>query len=452
MEHRNIKIAVIGRPNVGKSTLFNRLVKERKAIVDDTPGVTRDKLSANITWNGKSITLLDTGGLVYGKNGDDEITHGVKKQVLGAIEEADFLIFLVDGKSGITSQDEKIATHLRKIKDKKKIFLAVNKIDTEKQEDLIYEFYSLGLGDPYGISALSGSSRLADIFDEITSYKTSAIDTEVSQSGLSVDAIKIAIVGKPNVGKSSILNCLLKEERSLVTSIPGTTRDSIDSEIKVNGKKYILIDTCGLRRKSKVSSNVERYANIRAVSSIEQADVVFLVLDLTSKITDQDQKIASLIKRRNKPSIILVNKWDLIEDKNAKVMNSIQEEIFSGLHFVNYSMLLFTSTVNKKNLNKIWPLINSVYENYNRRISTSKLNKALEDIILTSSLPSKKGKELKIYYGTQSNIKPPEIVLFVNDSTLVSKQYERFLEKEIRSRFDFLGTPIKLVFRSKKKE
>lgn len=453
MEHRHIKIAVIGRPNVGKSTLFNRLIGERKAIVDDTPGVTRDRLYADILWNSKDITLIDTGGLVYNSEMKNEIIQGVRKQVFFAIEESDFVIFLLDGKSGITQQDEKIASYLRKIKNTKKIFLAVNKIDTEKQIDLIYEFYSLGFGDPHPISALSGSSGLADIFDEIVSYKTNVNVVETPRQGVSTeDAIKIAIVGKPNVGKSSILNCLAGEERSLVTSVPGTTRDSVDSKVKVSGKEYILIDTAGLRRKSKVSSRIERYANIRVVSSIERADVVLFVVDVTSEITDQDQKIASLIKRRNKPSIILANKWDLIKDKNIRVVSSIQEGMFSSLHFVNYSMLLFTSVFERKSLNKIWPLINSVYSNYEGRISTSKLNKALEDITLQSSMPTKNGKELKIYYVTQSNIKPPEIVFFINDSKIVTKQYERFLEKEIRSRFDFLGTPIKLVFRSKKKE
>ena len=445
MKNEYIKIAVIGRPNVGKSTLFNRLVKERKSIVDDTPGVTRDRLYADIDWNGKGITLIDTGGLTNGSSElNGEITKQVKIQVFLAIEEADFILFLVDGKSGITSEDEKIASGLRKIKNKKKIFLAVNKIDTEKQSHLVYEFYSLGLGDPCPISALSGSSGLADILDQISSC--AKVETRLTAS-----LLNIAIVGKPNVGKSSILNCLVGEERSIVTPIPGTTRDSIDTQVKVDGQEYNLIDTAGLRRKSKVSSNIERYSTSRAISAIEKADVVCLVVDAACDISDQDQKIASLIKKRCKPSIIIVNKWDLIEKKDSTTINRYEESILSQLHFVNYSKIMFTSALGRKGLNKLWGLVNEVYKNHELRISTGKLNKTIEDIVLSTSLPNKKGKQLKIYYATQANVKPPEIVFFVNDNEIVTKQYENFLEKEIRKRFDFSGTPIKLVFRNKRK-
>ena len=445
MEKRDIKVAIIGRPNVGKSTLFNRLLKQRKSIVDDLPGVTRDRLYADIEWNGKPITLIDTGGLIDEKHiPEKEIIDEVRKHVFVAVDEADFVVFMVDGKSGITSQDDKIAKMLRKIKDKKKIFLAVNKIDTEKQLDLVPEFYSLGLGEPYPISALAGSSGLADILDEVSkNSKNHKITTE--------EIIKIAIVGKPNVGKSSILNCLVGKERSIVSSIAGTTRDSIDTEIKVSGKRYLLIDTAGLRRKSKVSSNIERYATSRAIEAIEKADIALFVVDSAEKISDQDQKIASVIKKRNKGSIIIVNKWDLVENKTSTTINRFEEQILYGLHFVNYSKILFTSAIEKKNINKILGLVDEVFENYQRRISTGKLNKALEDIILLTSPPSKKGKALKIYYATQANVKPPEIVLFVNDSELVSEQYQKFLEKEIRSRFDFTGSPIKMVFRTKPK-
>ena len=446
MEYKKIKVAVIGRPNVGKSTLFNRLIKERRSIVDDTPGVTRDRLYADIEWNDKSITLIDTGGLIEEDEfSGNEITKQVRKQVFSAIEEADFIIFLTDGRSGITGQDEKIARALRKIKNKKKIFLAVNKIDTVNQADLIHEFYSLGLDNPYPISALCGSSGLAEILDEISlSSKNGKVSKE--------EGIRVAIVGKPNVGKSSILNSLLGEERSIVTPVAGTTRDIINTEISVNGKNYILIDTAGLRRKSKVSSNIERYATTRAISAIEKADVVLFVVDATCDISDQDQKIASLIKRRNKPSIILVNKWDLIENKKSNTMNKYQEKMLLQLHFVDYSEILFTSALKNKNLDKVWQLIDKVYGNYQRRISTGQLNKTFEEILLNTSPPSKKGKHLRIYYATQVNVKPPEIVLFVNDNELASKQFESFVEKEIRKRFDFTGTPIKLLFRNKNKK
>ncbi len=439
-------VAVVGRPNVGKSTLFNRLVKERKSIVDDMPGVTRDRLYSDIEWNGKGLTLIDTGGIVNDKNQSDFDIHAeVNKQVFTAINEADSVIFLVDGKDGITSQDEKIAKELRKIKNKKKIFLAVNKIDTEKQLPLVYEFYKLGFGEPYAISALSGSSGLADILDEIsTTSKSIASQTE--------EPLKIAIVGKPNVGKSSMLNCLVGEERAIVTPVAGTTRDSIDTLALVNGKKYILIDTAGLRKKSKVSTVVERYATTRAIAAIEKADVVLLMVDAMFSISEQDQKIASVIKKRFKPSIILVNKWDLIESKKSSTMNELEEEAKSFLHFIDYSKMLFTSALEKKNTHKVWALIDEVYENYSRRISTGQLNKLLEEIILLTSPPSKQGKLLRIYYVTQSNIKPPEIVLFVNKSDLMSDQYLKFVEKQIRQKFDFSGSPIKLVLRNKRKD
>lgn len=448
METKKIKVAIIGRPNVGKSTLFNRLLKQRKSIVDNTPGVTRDRLYADIEWNGKPITLIDTGGLIDEKNiPEKEIIDEVKKHIFLAIDEADFIVFMVDGKAGITSGDEKIAKMLRKIKDKKKIFLAVNKIDTEKQLDLVPEFYSLGLDEPYPISALSGSKGLADILDEISFCR------DIPEEHLPGEIIKVAIVGKPNVGKSSILNCLLGKERSIVSSIAGTTRDSIDTGIDINGKHYLLVDTAGLRRKSKVSSHIERYATTRAIESIEKSDVVLLVVDAKESISDQDQKIASVVKKRNKASIIVVNKCDLIDTDapSGRLYKDLEEKILYNLHFINYSKILFTSAIEKKNINKIFGLVDEVFENYQRRISTGKLNKALEDIILLTSPPSKKGKLLKIYYATQANIKPPEIVLFVNDSELISEQYEKFLEREIRKVFNFTGSPIKMVFRNKPK-
>ncbi len=444
MKNTFTKVAVIGRPNVGKSTLFNRLIKERRSIVDDMPGVTRDRLYADIEWSGKNITLIDTGGLVE-SNGvvDNDFISEVRKQAYFAIDESDFILFLVDGQSGITSQDEKIASMLRKIKNKKKIFLAVNKIDTEKQADLVHEFHSLGLGEPYPISALCGSSGLADILDKIAEGST---DSNVIET----NAIKIAIAGKPNVGKSSILNCLLGKERAIVTPIAGTTRDSIDTPLSVDGQDFVLIDTAGLRKKAKVSTVVERYATTRTIAAIEKSDIVLFVIDSAFNISDQDQKIAALIKKRNKASIILANKWDLIDDKQSNTMNIFEENILSELHFVKYSKMLFVSATEKKNIHKIWGLVREAYENYQKRIPTGKLNKIIEDITLSISLPTKKGKMLKIYYATQANIKPPEIVLFVNDSDLITEQFEKYMEKEIRANFDFSGSPIKLIARNKK--
>ena len=445
MKETNLKyktIAIIGRPNVGKSTLFNRIIKEKKSIVDDTPGVTRDKLYAEFEWNEKIISLIDTGGLVSGDT--DEISNEVKKQVFSAVEEADYILFMVDGREGVNALDEEIAGILRKIKNKKKIFLAVNKVDSLKQESDIYDFYSLGLGEPYPISALAGSIALADILDEIAS--SSSITAKANE-----DLIKVSIVGKPNVGKSSILNSLLGKERAIVSSIPGTTRDSLDVKTTVNDQTFLLVDTAGLRRKSKVDTNVERYATSRAISSIEKSDVVILVLESIFNVSDQDKKIASVIKKRNKASVVLLNKWDLIENKTSENLNLIIEDVLKSLQFVNYSKVLNTSAINKKNINRIWDLVRESYDNFCKRISTSKLNKALEEIIYLTSPPTGKGgKSLRIYYITQSDIKPPEIVFFVNDSDLVKTEYERFLEKELRKRFDFSGTPLKLVFRNKK--
>lgn len=438
------KVAVIGRPNVGKSTLFNRLLRERRSIVDDMPGVTRDRLYADIDWNQKGITLIDTGGIVH--EDENEISKAVNNQVKLAIDEADFIIFMVDGTTGITKYDERISRELRKILDRKKIFLAVNKVDTEKQLHFIHDFYSLGLGEPYPISALMGSEGLADILDEIAkaSYKD-VIETEPS--------LKLAIVGKPNVGKSSILNAICNKERSIVTSIAGTTRDSLDTEVKVDGKTYTLIDTAGLRKKSKVDTKIERYSTMRTIAAIERADVVLFIVEANTTISDQDQKIAALIKKRERPSVILVNKWDLIETKNSMVLNTIKEDVLKDLHFINYSEVLFVSALDKKNLTKIWATAEKAHDNSKARIPTARLNKILEEIILNSSPPtSKGGKRLKIYFVTQTGIQPPEIVFFINDIKLVKPEYERFLERSIRDNFDFSGTPIKLTFRNKKEE
>ena len=447
-KNKNIICAIVGRPNVGKSTLFNRLIKNRKSIVDDTPGVTRDRIYDDIDWNDKTITFVDTGGLAFGQSiADKQISDEVKKHVQVSIEEADFLIFLVDGTSSVTSEDEKIAQMLRKIKNKKRIFLAVNKIDTEKQLYLINDFYSLGFGEPYPVSAISGSTGMAEILDEITSASSNSTGVKNTKDS---DFIKITIVGKPNVGKSSLLNCLVGKERSIVSPIAGTTRDSIDTTIEMNDKKFILIDTAGLRRKAKVSSTIERYSNLRAISSIERADVILFMVDANENISEQDQKIASLVKRRNKPSVILINKWDLVKDKETNTMKHFEDHVLSSLHFVDYSKLLFTSVITKRNINKIWDLVLEVRQNYLRRVPTSTLNKVLENIVLLTPPQSKKGRQLKIYYATQANVEPPEIVIFVNNNELASPQYLRFLEKELRNNFDFSGTPIKIVLRNKR--
>ena len=434
-------IAVVGRTNVGKSTLFNRIVGKRISIVNDEPGVTRDRIFARAEWLDNHFTLIDTGGLDMDK--EDEISVGIVKQAKLAIEMADVTVFVVDGKNGLTSQDADVVSVLRK--SKKKIILAVNKIDNY-DPNLEYEYYELGLGKPFLISSVHGTG-IGDLLDEVVACfeKDRLVETEN-------DVTKIAIVGKPNAGKSSLINRLVGEDRVIVSSVAGTTRDAIDIPFKYNGKKYSLIDTAGMRRKRKIEdATVERYSIIRSLDAIRNADVVVLVIDVSTEISDQDLKIAGFIHENNKPSVIVFNKWDLI-DKQTNTMNEYEKKLETELSFMSYFKSVYLSALTGKRTEKLMQAVEEVLENANREISAGMLNDVLQDAYAINSPTYQKGKQLKIFYATQTGTKPPTFVLFVNDTTLMQNNYLRYLENNIRKAFNFEGTPILIKMKCKKDE
>lgn len=434
-------VAIVGRPNVGKSTLFNRIVGKRISIVNDEPGVTRDRIFAHATWLDNNFTLIDTGGLDLEK--DDEISVNIVKQAKLAIEMADVTLFVVDGMAGLTSQDRDVVEVLRK--SRKKIILVVNKIDNY-DESLMYEYYELGLGEPFLVSSIHGKG-VGDLLDKVVSY----FDKDLLKNEAD-DTIKIAIVGKPNAGKSSLINRLVGEDRVIVSSIAGTTRDAVDIPFKYNKKKYSLIDTAGMRRKKKIEDNtVERYSIIRTLDSIRNADVVLLVIDVTTEISDQDLKIAGFINEQNKPSIIVLNKWDLIE-KDTNTMNKFEEKLANELAFMSYFKSVYLSALTGKRTEKLMPAIEAVYENARKQISAGALNDVLQDAYTINAPVYKKNKKLRIFYATQTGSVPPTFVLFVNDTTLMTDNYLRYLENNIRKAFDFTGTPIRITMKSKKEE
>lgn len=434
-------VAIVGRPNVGKSTLFNRIVGKRISIVNDEPGVTRDRIFARAEWLDNYFTLIDTGGLDLEK--DDEISVGIVKQAKLAIDMADVTIFVVDGKNGLTSQDSDVVSVLRK--SKKKIILAVNKIDNYDQ-NLEYEYYELGLGKPYLISSVHGTG-IGDLLDEVVAHfeKDRLVQTDS-------DVTKIAIVGKPNAGKSSLINRLVGEDRVIVSSVAGTTRDAIDIPFKYNGKKYSLIDTAGMRRKRKIEdATVERYSIIRSLDAIRNADVVVLVVDVSQELSDQDLKIAGFIHENNKPSVIVFNKWDLI-DKQTNTMNEYEKKLATELDFMSYYKSVYLSALTGKRTEKLMQAVEAVLENASREISAGNLNDVLQDAYAINSPTYQKGKQLKIFYATQTGTNPPTFVLFVNDTTLMQNNYLRYLENNIRKAFDFSGTPIVIKMKCKKDE
>lgn len=434
-------VAIVGRPNVGKSTLFNRVVGKRISIVNDEPGVTRDRIFYRANWQDNNFILVDTGGLDF--ENQDEISVNIVKQAKIAIEMADVIVFVVDGRQGLTSSDRDVVEVLRK--SKKKIILAVNKIDNY-DENLKYEYYELGLGEPILISSLHGKG-VGDLLDEVVGHfpKDLKIDEED-------DSIKIAIVGKPNAGKSSLINRLVGEERVIVSGIAGTTRDSVNIPFKYNGKKYSLIDTAGMRRKSKIEDNtVERFSIIRSLDSIRNADIVLLVIDVTENISDQDMKIASFINEENKPSIIVLNKWDLIE-KDTHTMHKFEENLSKELAFMPYFKSVYLSALTGKRTEKLMPTIDAVLENAHRKVSAGDLNDVLQDAYMLNSPAYKKNKKLRIFYATQSGVVPPTFVLFVNDINLMENNYLRYLENNIRKAFNFEGTPIRITMKCKKEE
>jgi len=432
-------VAIVGRPNVGKSTLFNQLVGERISIVDDQPGVTRDRIYADTEWLNRKITLVDTGGIDV--ESQDELMLQMRQQANIAIETSEVVIFLVDGKEGITPADQEVANLLRKAN--KPIVLAVNKIDAPHEEDMLYEFYNLGIGDPISISA-SHKRGLGDLLDAVIEHLP---EHEVQDED--EDVIKIAVLGKPNVGKSSIVNRLLGEERVIVSNIPGTTRDAIDTPFEVDGQKYIIIDTAGIRRKSRISEELERYSVIRALAAIRRCDVALLVIDATEEVTEQDKKIAGLIHEEGKGCIIIMNKWDLIE-KDTNTMSQYRKRLVNDLAFMQYAPSLFTSAHTGQRLNRIIEMVNHVYAQCTFRISTGVLNECIAEAVAFSEPPTDKGRRLKIYYGTQVAVKPPTFVLFVNDPDLMHYSYLRYLENQFRKSFGLEGTPIRFILRQRK--
>ncbi|RKD34322.1 ribosome biogenesis GTPase Der [Thermohalobacter berrensis] len=433
-------VAIVGRPNVGKSTLFNRIAGRRIAIVEDTPGVTRDRIYAEGEWLNNYFTIIDTGGIE--PDTSDVILSKMRSQAEIAIETADVILFIVDGKAGITSADREVANMLRK--NHKNVILVCNKVDTHILPDTFYEFYELGLGDPIPISASQGLGT-GDLLDEVIKRFPEDKDTEYDE-----DIIKVAVIGKPNVGKSSLVNKILGEERVIVSDIPGTTRDAIDTLFEVGEDRFVFIDTAGMRRKKKVKENIERYSVVRSLTAIERADVCLMVIDATQGVTEQDTKIAGYAHENGKAIVILINKWDLIEKETNTYLN-FEKEVREKLSFINYAPLIFISAKTGKRVNRVIDMIKTVSNNHSMRISTGILNDIISEAILMNQPPSDKGKRLRIYYATQVSVKPPKFVIFINNKELLHFSYQRYLENEIRKAFGFEGTPIWFQFREKKK-
>lgn len=437
-------VAIVGRPNVGKSTFFNKICGRRISIVDDIAGVTRDRIYGDAEWCGHYFTLVDTGGLDFEEQG--EMQQNIFNQAQIAIDLADVILFFVDGKAGLTNSDMQVADFLRKCK--KDVILVVNKLDNFEVENS-YDFYSLGIKRLFPISA-EQSKGLGEVLDEIVACLKHNADLTSEPT----EAIKIAIVGKPNAGKSSLTNQLLGENRLVVSSIAGTTRDAIDTPFKYNGKDYILIDTAGLRKKSVIEDkSIERYSVLRTIEAIKRADIVLIVIDIAQGITEQDIKVAGYVHEQNKPSVIVLNKWDLVE-KDDKTINKYTKKLEEELKFMDYFLPLFISAKNGQRTNKIMPLVETVYENSSKRIKTGVLNEIIQNAITMKQPPSKNGQRLKIFYATQASINPPNFVIFVNDKNLMHFSYLRYLENTIRGSIDFQGTPIVLTIknRSEKEE
>lgn len=429
-------VAIVGRPNVGKSTFFNRIVGQRISIVEDTPGVTRDRLYADAEWCGHSFTLIDTGGLEI--KYEDVMWSHIRAQAQIAVETADVIVFMLDGKTGLTHEDYEVAAYLRK--SRKPILLVVNKLDNNEQH-LLYDFYELGLGEPIGISA-GQAKGLGDVLDEIVKL-TGKYETEEKE-----EALKIAVVGKPNAGKSSLVNKLLGYDRVIVSDIAGTTRDAIDTRIKIGDKEYILIDTAGIRRKRSVEEDLEQYSVMRSLGAVRRADVCLIVIDSSEELSEQDVKIAGYVHEQGKPSVVVMNKWDVVE-KDTYTIEKYNRKLKEELKFMDYFIPTYVSAKTGKRVDNLIKLAERAYENASRRISTGLLNDVLREAILTNEPPSKNGKRLKIYYVTEVSANPPTFVIFVNDDTLMHFSYRRYLENALRRSFDFEGTPIRLIIRNK---
>lgn len=430
-------VAVVGRPNVGKSTLFNKLVGKRVSIVEDVEGVTRDRLYCDTDWCGKAFTLIDTGGLDV--RSDDEMLSHIREQAKVAVDIADCILFVVDGRAGVTSNDREVASFLRR--SGKPIVLAVNKLDNN-EVDKTYDFYELGIGEPFAVSAVQGMG-LGDLLDAVAEHLPE-FDGEGED-----DVLDIAIVGKPNAGKSSLTNKILGYDRVIVSNIAGTTRDAIDTPFERDGVRYNLIDTAGIRKKSSVDRGVEQYSVLRALAAVRRADVVFVVIDSADGVTEQDVKICGYVHEQGKPSVIVMNKWDAVE-KDTHTSAIMTKQLAAQLKFMDYFVAVYVSAMTGQRVEKLLAEARNVYEQASRRVTTSVLNDVVRDAILAVEPPSDNGRRLKVLYATQSDVCPPTFVFFVNDEKLVHFSYRRYLENSLRKAFEFRGTPIRLVFRNRR--
>jgi len=432
-------IAIVGRPNVGKSMLFNRLVGQRLSIVEDTPGVTRDRLYAECEWNGRTFDLVDTGGIEAPS--DSEILTFMRHQAEIAIDSATVIVFVCDVKTGLTASDQDVGNML--LRSRKPVVLAVNKVDQVGRENPdIYEFYNLGLGDPIAVSSVHGHGT-GDLLDACLTYFPEAGEEEVED-----DVVKVAVIGKPNVGKSSLINRILGEERVIVSAVAGTTRDAVDSYFENETGKFLFIDTAGMRRKSKVDERIEKFSVLRAIMAIERADVCLIMIDATEGVTDQDTKVAGIAHEAGKACIIVVNKWDLVE-KDGKTMEKMREEVRRDLAYMTYAPVLFISAITGQRVPRLFELIQYVWNQASLRITTGMLNNVLADAIARMQPPSDKGRRLKVYYMTQTGIRPPHFVCFCNDARLFHFSYQRYLENQIRKTYGLEGTPVRMTIRQK---
>lgn len=431
-------VAIVGRPNVGKSTIFNRIVGERVSIVEDIPGVTRDRIYASAEWLTYQFNLIDTGGIEIG---DEPFLAQIRHQAEIAIDEADVIIFITNGREGVTAADEEVAKIL--YRSNKPVVLAVNKIDNPEMREHIFDFYSLGFGDPFPISGSHGIG-LGDLLDEVVKHFKKRSEEEYDD-----DVVKFSLIGRPNVGKSSLVNAILGEERVIVSDIAGTTRDAVDTTFKYNGQEFVIIDTAGMRKKGKVYESTEKYSVLRALKAIERSDVVLVVLNGEEGIIEQDKRIAGYAHEAGKAVVIVVNKWDAVE-KDEKTMKQFEQKIRDHFLFLDYAPIVFLSAKTKKRLHTLMPNIIQASENHAMRVPTNVLNDVIMDAVAMNPTPTDKGTRLKIFYATQVSVKPPTFVIFVNDPELLHFSYERFLENRIRDAFGFEGTPIKMIARARK--
>lgn len=434
-------VAIVGRPNVGKSTIFNRVIGDRLAIVEDKPGVTRDRIYGTGDWNGKPFSIIDTGGIeVYG---EDEMLRSIRMQAELAIEEADVIVFMCEAKSGVTQADEEVAEIL--FRSGKPVVLAINKVDNLQRMDDVYEFYSLGFGDPVPISGSHGTG-LGDLLDEVVHRFPETTEEEYDE-----DVIRVALIGRPNVGKSSLVNAILGEDRVIVSDIAGTTRDAIDTPFEKDGQRFVLIDTAGMRKRGKVYETTEKYSVMRSMKAIERADVVLVVINGEEGIIEQDKHIAGYADEAGKAALFIVNKWDVVE-KNDRTMHEFETKVRDHFLFMPYAPIVFLSAKTRQRLHKLLPVIEHVAEKHAKRIPTHLLNDVISDAVAYNPPPTDKGRRLRINYATQVAVKPPTMIIFVNDPELMHFSYERYLENRIRSSFDFEGTPIRLFTRRKSDE